>query len=89
MDLLYNEETTVGRLASYFSKYFPQLTERTRRLLLWLLIAMLALGDLREHAFAACIARERNYADKRVSWVKERAGEKEDEFVMEENVIPF
>lgn len=48
-----------------------------------------ALGDLREHAFAACIARERNYADKRVSWVKERAGEKEDEFVMEENVIPF
>ena len=44
MDLLYNEETTVGRLASYFSKYFPQLTERTRRLLLWLLIAMLALG---------------------------------------------
>jgi len=44
MDLLYNETTTVGRLASYFSKYFPKLTERTRHLLLWLLIAMLALG---------------------------------------------
>ena len=44
MDLLYNEKTTVGRLASYFSKFFPGLTERTRRLLLWLLIAMLALG---------------------------------------------
>ena len=44
MDLLYNEKTTVGRLASYFSKYFPRLTARTRRLLLWLLLAMLALG---------------------------------------------
>ena len=44
MDLLYNEKTTVGRLAGYFSNYFPQLTKRTRRLLLWLLIAMLALG---------------------------------------------
>ena len=44
MDLLYNEKTTVGRLASHFSQYFPHLTARTRRLLLWLLIAMLALG---------------------------------------------
>ena len=44
MNLLYNETTTVGRLTSYFSKYFPQLTKRTRRLLLWLLIGMLALG---------------------------------------------
>ena len=28
MNLLYNEKTTIGRLAGYFSKYFPQLTKK-------------------------------------------------------------
>lgn len=45
MNLLYNEGMLIGRLASYFSQYFPQLRARTLRLLLWLLISMLALGS--------------------------------------------
>ena len=46
MNILYNNNSVIGRLFQYFSAYFTSTTRPTRTLLTWMLIGMLVLEGL-------------------------------------------